>query len=97
MAIATSTAILLGAGISAAAGLATTIMGARAAGRNEYTPPPTPTLPSPAEAEAQAIEKAKEEARKKRALSVGFEQTLLTGPGGLTSTAPTTKKTLLGQ
>lgn len=63
--------------------------------------PQLPTMPAaPADtrtADASASQAAATQARKRAASSPGRRSTLLTGPAGLTSEAPATRKTLLGQ
>lgn len=65
-------------------------------GGGGYVPTPTPTTPTPSvqERDAQEVESSdNERRRKKRATS----NTVLTGGQGLTTSATTTGKTLLGQ
>lgn len=63
-------------------------------GGGGYVPTPTTPTPSVQERDAQEVESAdKERRRKKRATS----NTILTGGQGLSTSATTTGKTLLGQ
>lgn len=58
-------------------------------------PPPLPPVPAPPPAPSDpAVQKAKTQSKQLAALAAG--STILTSPGGLTTPASTTKKTLLG-
>lgn len=61
------------------------------------TPPPPPAAPprQPRLAD-EGVRKAREDAKKRNRMAGARSQTLLTGPQGLTTTANTQKKTLLG-
>lgn len=60
-------------------------------------PPPPPAPPPPPTPMAPGVQKARKNTRRRAALAGGRKGTILTGPGGLSTTAQTTKKTLLGQ
>ena len=62
-------------------------------------PPPPPPEPPQAAPPAESPEgrAAREAERRRRRAATGPRSTILTGPGGLGTTAPTTNKTLLGQ
>ena len=58
-------------------------------------PPPPPQAATPAESEEAG--RARDNERRRRRAATGARSTILTGPGGLGTTAPTVTKTLLGQ
>lgn len=65
-------------------------------GGSPSAPPPPPRLPeAPRTPDASASVSSTSEARRKAA--VGLSGTILTGARGITETAPTGAKTLLGQ
>lgn len=60
-------------------------------------PPRAPDGPDPAPTEVDpAVSAAREDERRRRAAAAGQRSTILTGAGGLTQSAQTGQKTLLG-
>jgi hypothetical protein len=60
-------------------------------------PPPPPPPPEPPKMVDEAVVKARTDERKRAALAAGSAGTIKTSPQGLTDTANTAGKTLLGQ
>ncbi len=60
-------------------------------------PPPPPPPQVSREAESDASRRAREDERRRRRVAFGSRSTVLTGPSGLGTMAPTAGKTLLGQ
>lgn len=70
--------------------------GGKGGGPSAPPPPPPPPKPEAAE-EQQAVDATRERERRRQAQAVGRESTMLTGGQGVSGTATTASKTLLGQ
>lgn len=73
------------------------VYGGGGGGKGSSPPPPAPA-PKPESAEEQAaVSASRDRERRRQAMAMGRESTMLTGGQGVTTAAPTTTKSLLGQ
>lgn len=73
------------------------VYGGGGGGKGSSPPPPAPP-PKPESAEEQAaVSATRDRERRRQAMAMGRESTMLTGGQGVTTAAPTTTKSLLGQ
>lgn len=73
------------------------VYGGGGGGKGSTPPAPAPA-PKPESAEEQAaVSASRDRERRRQAMAMGRESTMLTGGQGVTTAAPTTTKSLLGQ
>lgn len=75
------------------------VYGGGGGGKGSAPPAPAPApAPKPESAEEQAaVSASRDRERRRQAMAMGRESTMLTGGQGVTTAAPTTTKSLLGQ